>query len=290
MNKLILILTIFSFSISNAQISNLGINYQAQIRNTSGVLIPDTQITLRYTLYPSQFSTTPVWQEEHNLTTDKYGIASAVIGKGTRTAGTVASFNLVDFALATLWIKVEIKSGASYTELSPAEPLQSVPYAKAAGNASPIPPGFIMAFGGNISKIPAGWLPCDGIEISRVIYADLYNTIGDNWGRGNNTTTFNLPDLRGQFLRGVSQQSGVDPDAYARTAKYTGGNIGDNVGGYQDMQIQSHNHSYHESSKSPPYSGGGGSFLEGNFPSSTGNSGGSETRPKNVSVFYLIKF
>jgi hypothetical protein len=294
MKKNILLVAAISITLNAiAQISNLGINYQAQVRNNAGVLIPDSLITLRFQLLPNQFSTIPLWQEEHNATTDNYGIASVVIGKGKRTAGKVSTFDSVDFSSANLWIKVEIKSGSNFIALSQAEPFQSVPYAKAAGNAVLFPAGFIMPFAGDSTKIPQGWLLCDGREISRSNYANLYSVIGDNWGRGNNITTFNLPDLRGQFLRGVSYNSGVDPDNSSRNAKYNGGNIGNRVGSYQGQEIQNHNHSFAIGNFYGNIDGGSSRCAVGcdwNQGRNTNSSGGNETRPKNAYVNFLIKF
>jgi hypothetical protein len=58
--------------------------------------------------------------------------------------------------------------------------------------------GTISAYGGNTA--PTGWLLCDGTAVSQTTYADLFAVIGCNFGcSGGN---FNLPDLRGRFLRG----------------------------------------------------------------------------------------
>lgn len=58
---------------------------------------------------------------------------------------------------------------------------------------------------------PAGWLKANGAVISRTVYADLFAVIGTRFGAGNGTTTFNLPDLRGQFVRGWDDGRGLDP-------------------------------------------------------------------------------
>jgi len=58
---------------------------------------------------------------------------------------------------------------------------------------------------------PAGFLVCDGSEVSRVAYADAYAVMGTLYGAGNGSTTFNLPDLRGEFIRGADIGRGVDP-------------------------------------------------------------------------------
>ena len=64
------------------------------------------------------------------------------------------------------------------------------------------PAGCVMAFAG--STTPDGWLLCDGSAISRTDYADLYAVIGDTYGAGDGTTTFNLPDLADRFIQGNS--------------------------------------------------------------------------------------
>ncbi|MGR3484072.1 MAG: phage tail protein, partial [Paracoccaceae bacterium] len=58
---------------------------------------------------------------------------------------------------------------------------------------------------------PDGWLVCDGAAVSRAAYAALYAAIGTTYGAGDGSTTFDLPDLRGEFLRGLDGGRGVDP-------------------------------------------------------------------------------
>ncbi|QXZ10965.1 tail fiber protein [Comamonas sp. Y33R10-2] len=58
--------------------------------------------------------------------------------------------------------------------------------------------------------IPSGWLECNGAAISRATYGTLFASIGTNYGAGDGATTFNLPDLRGEFLRGADRGRGVD--------------------------------------------------------------------------------
>jgi microcystin-dependent protein/plastocyanin len=153
------------------------------------------------------------------------------------------------------------------------------------------PPGTISAFAGNI--IPVGWKICDGSAIARTSYYDLFLTIGTNWGQGDGSTTFNLPDLRGRFLRGVDGAAGNDTDANTRTALNTGGNIGNNVGSYQSDELKAHNHnsfgftySYTNGGALPGFSSG---WNTPNNINLTSNTGGFETRPKNAYVIYIIK-
>ena len=60
------------------------------------------------------------------------------------------------------------------------------------------------------SGAPTGWLKCNGAAISRTDYADLFDSIGTTYGTGDGSTTFNLPDLRGEFLRCWDDGRGVD--------------------------------------------------------------------------------
>ena len=71
-----------------------------------------------------------------------------------------------------------------------------------------VPPGAVIPFA--MATAPAGWLICDGSAVSRTTYADLFASIGTTYGTGNNTTTFNLPDLRGEFIRGSDNGRGLD--------------------------------------------------------------------------------
>ncbi|UTH73341.1 tail fiber protein [Chromobacterium sp. IIBBL 290-4] len=69
--------------------------------------------------------------------------------------------------------------------------------------ASAAPPGQIAFFARDAA--PAGWLKCDGAQnVSRVAYAALFAAIGDRFGVGDGKTTFGIPDLRGEFVRGWS--------------------------------------------------------------------------------------
>jgi phage-related tail fiber protein len=77
------------------------------------------------------------------------------------------------------------------------------------GNApNPINAGTIAYLG--MSTAPTGWIKANGAAISRSTYADLFAAIGTTYGSGDGSTTFNIPDLRGQFPRGWDDGRGVD--------------------------------------------------------------------------------
>jgi microcystin-dependent protein len=68
------------------------------------------------------------------------------------------------------------------------------------------PIGSITPYGSN--TLPSGWLLCDGSAVSRTTYAELFALLGTTWGIGDNSTTFNVPDLRGASPAGVGTSSG----------------------------------------------------------------------------------
>lgn len=70
------------------------------------------------------------------------------------------------------------------------------------------PPGTIAPFA--MQVMPPGWLVCDGQAVSRADYKDLLDAIGLTWGIGDGASTFNVPDLRGLFLRGFDDNRGID--------------------------------------------------------------------------------
>lgn len=63
-----------------------------------------------------------------------------------------------------------------------------------------VPIGCVQAYAGN--TLPNGWLLCDGSAVSRTDYAELYSVIGDTYGSGDGSTTFNLPNLVDKFVEG----------------------------------------------------------------------------------------
>ncbi|MEB3340090.1 phage tail protein [Okeania sp.] len=112
-------------------------------------------------------------------------------------------------------------------------------------SADEVPIGTIMAYGGLVdgsasSKLEQqGWLVCDGTGYNREDYPDLYQIMGDSFGEGDGVKTFNVPDFRGRFLRGVDHGTGNDPDAQNRSEATQGGAKGDHVGSYQNDQANS---------------------------------------------------
>ena len=146
------------------------------------------------------------------------------------------------------------------------------------------------------STAPTGFLHCNGAAVSRTTYADLWNEIGTIYGSGDGSTTFNLPDLRGEFVRGWDGGRGVDS--------------GRSFGSDQTGMVGPHNHTVndpghsHSLNYTPIKDGGGilagrdgpahnmstGGGVNGNTTGiSINNNSGAETRPRNVALLACIK-
>jgi microcystin-dependent protein len=149
-----------------------------------------------------------------------------------------------------------------------------------------VPTGSITMYGG--AAAPSGYLICDGSAVSRTTFANLFGAIATNYGIGDGSTTFNLPDFRGIFPRGVDSGAGNDPDSGSRSP-VNGGNSGDNVGSFQSDIFTAHSHTFLSGSTS------GGAVISPQMSSnasthpSTSVVGGAETRPKNLYVTFIIK-
>jgi microcystin-dependent protein len=127
------------------------------------------------------------------------------------------------------------------------------------------------------SAAPSGYLKANGATISRITYAALFAAIGTTFGAGDGSTTFVLPDLRGEFVRGWDDARGVDS--------------GRAFGSSQDDELKSHNHSilYGRSNNTSSATLGSAVGLDGSSQLSE-NTGGTETRPRNVALLAVIKF
>jgi microcystin-dependent protein len=155
-------------------------------------------------------------------------------------------------------------------------------------NTTGFPIGTTITFSGITP--PPGYLACDGAAVSRTTYAGLFGVIGIMYGAGNGTTTFNLPDYRGYFLRGWDNGAGNDPDAASRTNRGDG-ITGDNIGTKQTDQFVSHSHSFPWSfSASGNGLGYATNTASANASLGTNPTGGTESRPKNITILYYIKY
>ena len=136
--------------------------------------------------------------------------------------------------------------------------------------------GMIMIWPGG--AIPTGWLECDGSAVSRTTEASIFDAIGTTYGAGDGSTTFDLPDLRGMFVRGLDEGRGLD--------------VGRALGSDQSDAIKQTNITGGGANANWTSTSPDGKLIDPNNKS--GNftivlPGESETRPKNVAMKYIIK-
>lgn len=133
-----------------------------------------------------------------------------------------------------------------------------------------------------VSTAPAGWLKCNGAAVSRTSYARLFALLGTTYGAGDGSTTFNLPDLRGEFVRGFDDGRGVD--------------TGRALGSFQAESVGAHNHlmgRQSRPSRGTPDAPDDLSLNDANVGhplTYTSNNSGTENRPRNVALLYCIKY
>ena len=176
------------------------------------------------------------------------------------------------------------------------------------GLASGVPVGTILAHAANTP--PTGFLECNGSNISRSTYATLFSTISTTFGVGDGSSTFALPDLRGQFIRGWANTGSTDASRVfgstqtdqnknhthtTDSTSLTGGirkiSEGFLAGGSATgvfTKTSDGNNSITGSSSTSPV---GGVDFDGTHTHTISSSGGgTEARPTNLALMYIIKF
>ncbi|MCK5617667.1 tail fiber protein [Candidatus Pacearchaeota archaeon] len=142
-----------------------------------------------------------------------------------------------------------------------------------------LPAGSVIAWGGLIA--PPGYMECDGRLTTQAINPELYAAIGDSFNTGGEVgDQFRVPNLQGEFIRGWDNGRGVDS--------------GRVFGSFQDHLIESHRHfqdglNLSRGGSVAWYNWELGPAGTGTIEPYTGNTGGSETRPRNLAMMYCIK-
>ena len=138
-----------------------------------------------------------------------------------------------------------------------------------------LPPGVIVPYG--VSAAPTGFLLCNGQAVSRTTYSALFAVVSALYGAGDESSTFNVPDLRGRFIAGWDAGTEVLTDV---TAGMIVGSPIATVGGTQavqltEAQMPSHDHSYSRYANLTGGNEGSGSvWYQVSANASTGDTGG----------------
>ena len=172
-----------------------------------------------------------------------------------------------------------------------------------------VPVGSIIAFAGETQPLNVGsaaekfktqpesngWMICDGRTLKSSEYPELYAAIGKLYTPSDNDTNFNLPDLRGLFVRSV----GIDDSSTEDRTKAHGGTT-NGIGSTQKDAFQKHQHQYNEPTGASP--GDSGSAFAAIKPDAyTGpptsktsptsiRTSSKETRSANIFLYHLIKY
>lgn len=225
------------------------------------------------------------------LTSSAYPAGSIIHGYQNEALDSIAGASETQRGLIYLATLTETHGGLNDTDAVTPAKLKAITDAL---SAVLTPPGAVQAFAR--ATPPTGWLRANGAAVSRTTYNALFAAIGTTFGTGDGSTTFNLPDLRGEFIRGLDDGRGVDSGRLLGTA--------------QGHAMQQHNHylpSTTGDSSSPAPSildadwditKTPNSAVPPSFEATTISSGGSsgnagtfatETRPRNIALLYCIK-
>lgn len=149
-----------------------------------------------------------------------------------------------------------------------------------------------------VSSVPNGYLECNGATLSRTAYSDLFKVIGETYGVGDGSTTFNIPDLRGEFIRGLDNGKGIDNGRTIGSFQY-GTLVAaemDSVGQVTQMGAGSGSYSSNFYADQPEASQlsekqftqtatGQSIYNATSYPTYVG-----ATRPRNIAMMYCIKY
>lgn len=213
------------------------VSVQGQLWKANGEPLDDGTYEFTVTLVDAPAGSTPVEVCNPCSATTKRGVFSLTLGGEGQPA-----LPPMD---KPYWVAIFLNG----EELLPRMRLNSVPYALNSMGAVPI--GTILPFAGSAGKVPQGWLVCDGSAQKSASFPRLLETTGRIWGDGSNDgdpeTDFNLPDLRGMFLRGADAGSDADKRTFERqpanttdldddgVATYQGAVDGFNAGGFNQQ-------------------------------------------------------
>ena len=150
-----------------------------------------------------------------------------------------------------------------------------------------MPSGAVLPFARTTA--PTGWLKCNGQLVSRATYPGLFSAIGTAFGAGDGSTTFAVPDLRGEFVRGLDDGRGVD------SGRTVGGAQAPFGGTFTAVAYADDGDGTQAAYKSVSGINLGGVSIIDNYTGVNGGQtfnipvNGGDTRPRNIAMLYCIK-
>lgn len=279
------LLFLFATTVAFAQ----GISVQGIARDNASAAITDTNLTFTFSI--TKDDNTVLYAETQAIRTDDFGIFSHIIKSGNPVTNT---FDSIDFSIDNLKLKVSVSYNAEDIEVYN-QTLQYTPYAHYARNG--VPTGSIMPFIGE--EAPDGWVLCQGQDITGVDGAEALIALVGN----------NAPDLQGMFLRGtgtspvnskagpaLKETQGDDNKSHAHYISLSGNTSTDGYHSHSFPSAMSYNTDGNSGTNGGDGSGTSVSGTNGNGNHSHSvsvsgytNSSGTESRPVNYGVNYIIK-
>lgn len=297
-SRLLFLSVLMMFSITSiyaqTSFSSAGIAIQGIARDNNNTALKDQTISLTFKLYYLDNTNNEelILETTDDVTTDAFGVFSHILNPG--------SANNIQISNNEAYLRIK-----NSDNIISDEKLKHVPYAISANNG--VPTGSIMPYIGTTP--PPGWVLCNGQNISSTTgSAPLISLLGSN----------NVPDLRGMFLRGAgsdsrtstetvnlkaTQEESLKSHLHPKGTLAVGGGThrhwmnfyvdetdADGDGGSDDRYGDNNSEGViQEETDSREGSGVADGTHEHTISGSTGNTGGSETRPVNYGVNYIIK-
>jgi microcystin-dependent protein len=293
-------------------------NYQGKLTDAGGNPLANGTYGVAFRIWNKKTATDTgnqlIWGQEYNVAVQN-GVFNVILGANGGDVITNAAVNDLNFAFgeSERFLGMTITRNANGpignpSEIQPRQQIFSAPYAIRASSAmfadvstlaiNGVPPGVPLPFCG--STIPSGFLLCDGRAVGRTNYAALFNAIGTNYGEGDGSATFNLPDFRGRALIG-SGVGGVDAVGRSLTARTLGQIGGEEIHQLTIAEMPSHKHysfgenisNWPQGTLGPNNNQGPDSADQDNYLLGTTSAGGDQ--PHNIMqpfavVNYIIKY
>jgi microcystin-dependent protein len=163
-----------------------------------------------------------------------------------------------------------------------------------------IPVGTINMYAGATTDVPTGWLLCNGAAVSRTTYAQLFAVLDTEYGVGDGSATFNVPDFvtTNKFPRAATNDAGRGTTGGESTHTLTGAESGTSV---HDHGVTDPGHTHSYPGGNGPSMGGAGSSPSGSYTTGGATTGVSvqdsseanassahENKPPFIDVHFII--
>jgi len=162
-----------------------GFNYQATVRNSSGDLVMNQNVYLKFKILQGSQTSVSSYEEVHSLLTDDLGHVSLLIGQGDATTGI---FSELDWSLGNYFLSIEIDTGNGFVAMGTTQ-FFSVPYALYSESSG----------SSENSSLPNGTSNGDTLE---------WNASTSSWDINSSNNTFDIKTLQIDYYSNNSGRSG----------------------------------------------------------------------------------